>query len=409
MAERGCKSCGQPDGLTWSDNGQDGYKLVDIITGVPHYANCAIRRSRNTVNVNSPPVTRRDEMSGQTPAPVPVTLSEEFKQRADSAVMDAVSQVMDSFQRSIANGISDAERDTARFLDEYRTQLNTGLDDALAHATRTILDMIPQVHEIRVRTLIGNNPGVDGPMLEGRPHMQLQRMVDWLNIREHVWSAGPAGSGKTTAAEQAAGILDLPSYTISCGMGTNDWSLIGFTSPDGKYIPGHLREPYEHGGVFILDEIDNTPAPVLTTINGALSGTHYTFPDAVVKRHPDFVAVGCANTWGQGPDRMYVGRAQLDAATLDRFKKVPWNYDEEAEFDWAGRDQTKWIEYVQRARKYAMDQMMRVVISPRASISGAKALRNGIALQVVLEDCLWNGMSPDDSLRIYESVGACYE
>ena len=211
--------------------------------------------------------------------------------------------------------------------------------------------------------------------------------------------------GKTTAAEMAASILSLPVYTISCGMSTNDWSLLGFTSPNGTYIPGHMRQPFEHGGVFVLDEIDNTPPSVLTTINGALSGNSYQFPDAMVKRHPDFVVVGCANTWGSGPDRQYM-RNQLDAATLDRFKKISWGYDKDAEYDWAGRDQARWVTYVQGIRQHAMDLAMRVVVSPRASIGGAKGIRNGLDWTQVAEDCILNGMSEDDQVRLQNIVEA---
>lgn len=189
-------------------------------------------------------------------------------------------------------------------------------------------------------------------------------------------------------------------------MATNDWSLLGFINPTGSYIPGHMRQPFEHGGVFVLDEIDNTNPSVLTTINGALSGSSYLFPDTLVQKHPDFVVVGCANTYGTGPDRLYVGRNQLDAATLDRFKKIAWGYDEEAEFDWAGRDKTPWIQYVQRVRACASKLSMRVVVSPRASIGGAKGLRNGLSWNSVSTDCLWNGMSKDDSTRILDIVGA---
>jgi MoxR-like ATPase len=273
-----------------------------------------------------------------------------------------------------------------------RNGIGVDVEIALAQAKEEFRLLMPQRHDLYIHA-----PDSE-VVIEGRPHFQLQRMVNWLNLREHVWAAGPAGSGKTTAAGQAADALGLPHYILPCGMSTNDWSLLGFTNPDGKYIPGHMRQPFEHGGVFVLDEIDNTNPSVLTTINGALSGQSYQFPDANVPRHPDFVVVGCANTWGTGPDRMYVGRNQLDAATLDRFRHVEWGYDEEAEFDWAGRDQSSWVGYVQELRAMARD--MRVVISPRASISGAKGIRNGLNWDEVAEDCIFNGMSEDDAARL---------
>jgi len=355
-----------------------------------------------------PPVTtvsglRSSGPVSQTPKPAD-PIPAHIKTLAQATVLDMVATVTSSFNRWVDSTVAENVQRIQNLVDTHESRLCLLIQDAVGTAKEEFRLLMPQQHEIVIKSPVVG--GITGDIRkEGRPHFQLQRLVDWLNLRSHVWASGPAGSGKTTAAEQAADVLSLPCYTISCGMSTNDWSLIGFKSPDGKYIAGDMRQPYEHGGVFILDEIDNTPASVLTTINGALSGTHYTFPDTVVRRHPDFVVVGCANTWGTGPDRMYVGRSQIDAATLDRFKKIPWGYDEDAEFDWAGRDQADWVQYVQRVRKYAMDQLMRVVVSPRASIDGARALRNGLTYQVVAEDCIWNGMSSDDSTRIMASVG----
>ena len=53
----------------------------------------------------------------------------------------------------------------------------------------------------------------------------------------------------------------------------------------------------------------------------------------VATRHPDFVCIAAANTWGRGADREYVGRNELDASTIDRFLMgtVPMDYDESLE------------------------------------------------------------------------------
>jgi energy-coupling factor transporter ATP-binding protein EcfA2 len=314
--------------------------------------------------------------------------------------MDVVAKVQESFHRTISTIASDVRSDVRAIVEDNIANLERVVEASYSQALQEFRDLMPQQHEMIIRAPDATT------RTEGRPHYQLQRLVDWLNLREHVMTVGPAGSGKTTAAEQAAGILDLPAYVLPCGMATNDWSLLGFISPTGSYVPGHMRQPFEHGGVFVLDEIDNTNPSVLTTINGALSGKNYQFPDAMIQKHPDFVVVGCANTYGTGPDRLYVGRNQLDAATLDRFKKISWGIDEDAEFDWAGRDQTSWVRYVQRVRACASDLAMRVVVSPRASIGGAKGLRNGLDWQHVAEDCIWRGMSSDDSTRILEIVGA---
>lgn len=365
-----CNLCQQED-LHWSQSGEK-FTLVDNL-GMRHVC---------------PPVTTR---SGVAVTPPP-SRGVDIPQLAQAAVLDATAQVMGTFHRSVSDAVLEAR---AGFLSTSRDTV----DLAMERAKVEFRLLMPQQHEIVIQS-----PNATTHM-DGRPHYQLQRLVGWLNVREHVMAVGPAGSGKTTCAAQAADVLGLPHYILPCGMATNDWSLLGFISPVGDYIPGHMRQPYEHGGVFVLDEIDNTNPSVLTTINGALSGGSYQFPDSLIQKHPDFVVVGCANTYGTGPDRLYVGRNQLDAATLDRFKKIAWGYDEEAEFDWAGRDQGAWVEYVQKVRACAARLQMRVVVSPRASIGGAKGLRNGLTWGIVSEDCLWNGMSSDDSTRILEIVG----
>lgn len=240
--------------------------------------------------------------------------------------------------------------------------------------------------------------------VKGHPHQKLSLLATVLGQRVHTMLVGPAGGGKTTGAEQVAEILGLPVYIASMGPATSQWDLVGYKSPDGKYIPGLMRKPFESGGVLVLDELDNSNPSVLTALNSALANGSYQFPDALVKRHADFIVVGCGNTYGRGADRLYVGRNQLDAATLDRFAVVNWDYDEEAELDWAGRDMVVWTKYVQSVRHLAFQHQMRVVVSPRASIMGAKLLRAGVVKAEVLEMVLWKGMNKDDRERLVGGV-----
>lgn len=48
------------------------------------------------------------------------------------------------------------------------------------------------------------------------------------------------------------------------------------------------------------------------------------FPDKMVKKHKDFIVCASGNTYGTGADRKYVGRLEIDAATLDRFAFAAW-------------------------------------------------------------------------------------
>lgn len=217
---------------------------------------------------------------------------------------------------------------------------------------------------------------------------KMQRELDRLvKIRPalNIMLVGPAGGGKTTACRIAAERAGLAYSERSMGPATSQWDLLGFVSPTtGNYVPGILRGPFENGGVLALDEVDNSNPSVPTAWNSALANGHFTFPDNIeVAKHPEFVCVACANTYGRGADRLYVGRQQLDAATLDRFVVMEWDYDERAELDWAGADDIarEWVPFVQRVRARATALKMRVVISPRASIYGARMLRARIRPQ----------------------------
>ena len=269
---------------------------------------------------------------------------------------------------------------------------------ATAEATAEVSDIIEEALEEAIATVAER---------DFSRHVIVDELATWLGEAVHVFLVGPAGSGKTSAARAAAEDLELPYYEKSMGPQTSEWNLVGFVNPtNGQYIPGCLREPFENGGVLLLDEMDAANPGVLTTLNAALANGHYTFPDGVeVERHPDFRCVAAGNTFGGGADRVYVGRNQLDGASLDRFANVPMDYDEDAEFHWAGLDQRDWVSYVQRLRHAAENASMRVIISPRASIAGAKLLRAGKLDRATIADRLiFQKMSSDDKARLQSLV-----
>jgi len=236
------------------------------------------------------------------------------------------------------------------------------------------------------------------------PHHCLATLVQYAICRVPTLMVGPAGSGKSTAAEQVARVLDLPYYEIGMGPHTSQWDLLGHIGPIGTYIPGKLREPYEYGGVFFVDELDAANPSALITVNGAIANGHCAFPDAIVAKHPDFVILAGANTYGTGANRLYVGRNQLDASTLDRFAVIYWDYDERAEIQWAGSDQSQWTEWVQVVRARVSELGLRVVVSPRASILGARLLRVGLPRDQVAQSTVWKGMSDDDRRKVVSGL-----
>lgn len=249
----------------------------------------------------------------------------------------------------------------------------------------------------------------DGTTIKvGRVHPLYSTLLTFVSADIAVMLKGPAGSGKTFTAEQVAKALSLPFYAQSVGMQTSKSDLMGYMDAHGNYVRSLFRQAYEHGGIFLLDEVDAGNANVLTCLNAALANGVCAFPDGMINRHPDFRCIAAANTFGTGADAQYIGRNQLDAATLDRFAVIEWPYDEALETDIAtayADASTKatianWIAYVQKVRAVAATLRIRHVISPRASINGAKALRNGADKATVETVCLWKGITADDKAKI---------
>ena len=208
---------------------------------------------------------------------------------------------------------------------------------------------------------------------------------------DSVFLAGPAGAGKTTIAEQCAEALETPFFFT--GAVGSEYKLTGFVDAQGRTVRTAFREAFEHGGLFLFDEIDASDPAALLAFNAALSNGKFDFPDGSVNRHPQFRCIASANTWGGGASREYVGRNQLDAATLDRFSRIAMDYDAAVAY------------YVQELRAAARRHSIRHVISPRATYRTCKALRAEIPLCDALNLSL-EGMDADSRARLDTETSA---
>jgi len=142
---------------------------------------------------------------------------------------------------------------------------------------------------------------------------------------------GPAGSGKSHAMEQIARDLGLNFYMANRIQ--NTFELVGFVDAAGKYVTTQFYEAFTKGGLFFFDEVDASSPEALVTINAAVAQGHMAFPGhpGNMTMHKDFKAVVAGNTYGTGSTLQYTGRNKLDAATLDRFMVIDWDYDRELE------------------------------------------------------------------------------
>lgn len=231
-------------------------------------------------------------------------------------------------------------------------------------------------------------------------HALFPRVLRAIGAALNVLIVGPAGSGKTTIAEQVAEALSLPFYMT--GAVDSPYKLLGFRDAQGRYEPTAFRRAFEHGGVFLFDEMDASSPSALLAFNAALANGYADFPDGMVKRHADFRVIAAANTYGAGRDRQYVGRNQLDAASRDRFVTLPMDYDARLERLLAGPDQLAgaWCAFVQAARAASRTLKIQHVISPRATLQGAALLAAGESLDDTIDATLWRGLEAEQAAKI---------
>ena len=221
-----------------------------------------------------------------------------------------------------------------------------------------------------------------------------EKLLKLMQARVNIMLVGPAGCGKTFIAAKAAEALGLNFGSQSCSEGVSESVFTGWLLPTGKggtfeHVMANFLEIYEKGGVFLLDELDGSDPNVLVYINQALANDGFYLPQRFkkpqVKKHPDFVAIAAANTFGNGADAEYVGRNQLDAATLDRFRigTIQVDYDEGVEKALIESANDEVYQWGINIRKQIRQHGLRRILSTRNMIDAVKVCEAGLTLQDV--------------------------
>lgn len=205
-------------------------------------------------------------------------------------------------------------------------------------------------------------------------HFLVPKLRSLLKLRLNAYLVGPAGSGKSKAAENAAIELGMEYSAPPIGRETTNAQLFGYFNAAGFYVRTPIRERAEHGGVLHLEEIDFASPAVGTSLNALTANEYIGFPDTAVKRHPDFIIIASANTFGTGATASYIGSQGLNAATLDRFTFLEFPYDEKMEKKIAPNK--VWASHVQSVRAKISKLGLRHVVSPRATIKGGAMINS---------------------------------
>ena len=280
--------------------------------------------------------------------------------------------------------------------DNILTMFDEIANDVLASVTAKVdrrvaakvKDLEERIEAARpVQLFVGADPvGAPSDKLH---HQHFTLLLQTLSTNQPAMLVGPAGTGKSFAAQSAAELMELPFYAMSVGAQTSKSDLIGYMDANGRYVKTSFRDAYESGGLFLLDEIDAGNSNVLIQLNAALANGYMSFPDGMITKHDSFRLVATANTFGLGANRQYVGRNQLDAATLDRFVVITWPIDDAVEQQMAvGPYGADWYKVVRMVRDHVDTNDMRIVVSPRATARGSVMLAANVDFNQVLHACL---------------------
>ena len=337
---------------------------------------------------------------------------------ADAAAPSAETAVqLAALISQLAGGAVNEER-VQRMIDARFDTLN--LDPEPEDVMDILRDNVEWVREIArsvmpapptIRVQVGDRPEVEMP----RQHERFPLLLAGLSCKLNVFLVGPAGTGKTTAAANAAKFLGVPFYATSVGPATTKGDLVGAPNADGTWRETAFLKAYRDGGIMLLDEMDRGSAASLTYLNMAVAGDVLPVGSAMVPKHPDFRLVACGNTYGSGASRVYVGASQLDGATLDRFFMVDWPLDEGLEshilglpapastfrLDEGGITTTEfWAHRARSVRRAIESQGVRAIVGTRSLTAGEALLQAGVGVKWVEEGCLWRGMAADARARV---------
>jgi hypothetical protein len=244
--------------------------------------------------------------------------------------------------------------------------------------------------------------------VEGLTHELFEKVLAAVMRQVHVYLPGPPGTGKSHMVEQIAEALQVAFGVTSFSPMSTESKLLGFRNAHGDYVSTVFRQRYEFGGVMLLDELDNANPAIVAVLNGGLANNQMEFPDGVIKRHADFVAIATANTLGTGPTAEFAGRQRLDPATLNRFVKIQIGTDEVMEDNIVNGmigsvKGQQWLKKIRHVRRACEDLRIKHFVTMRDSINGARLIATGDGAFTQLEaleyTCL-GSLSPDQVEKI---------
>lgn len=232
-------------------------------------------------------------------------------------------------------------------------------------------------------------------------HEKFEQVLNYVMMNEPVMLVGPAGTGKNVICKQVAKALGLDFYFTNAV--TQEYKLTGFIDANGRFHETEFYKAFKNGGLFMLDEMDASIPEVLVILNAAIANRYFDFPNGRIEASKDFRVVSAGNTYGKGASFEYVGRNQLDGASLDRFAVVEINYSPRIEESLT--DDKELLEFVRDFRKCCESAGINHIVSYRCIIRLSKMLSiEGMNKKDVMKESLFKNLDEDDLKMIFSNM-----
>jgi hypothetical protein len=269
----------------------------------------------------------------------------------------------------------------------------------------------------------------EGKPVPGKPsieHSAFPLLMAILKSGVNCALVGPAGSGKTTAAERAASALGIPFSTVSCNPASLKGDVIGRQDPmSEKFFDGPMVQAMRTGGLCLLDEADKLNPQVMPMVNSATANRWLMLPNGERVNAADSTRFMLAmNTYGTGATDLYASSRQ-DAATMDRFFMLDVQYDPGLMAAMCGCDvrvkspdysvdkggllgsREAWFHLITSVWTALEKHNIKHVVSPRACQMGIKLAEQGVGVHWLLEGLIYKGLKEAQRNLIKEAVSSC--
>lgn len=243
---------------------------------------------------------------------------------------------------------------------------------------------LPKIFEVKTPTATFTGKGVT--------HEKFNDVLQLVNLDIPVYLEGPAGTGKNVICKQVADSLGLEFYFTNAV--TQEYKLTGFIDANGVYQETQFYKAFKNGGVFFLDEMDASIPEVLIILNAAIANRYFDFPNGKIEANENFRVIAAGNTLGTGATNEYVGRYQLDEASLDRFALVHIDYSPQIE-EYLAQGDSQLLDFIREFRRATNSAGIYCICSYR-TIDRIKKLSGLFEVTEILKMSLLKSLNKDD-------------